>query len=66
MVILIELHMQRVSIHSYVQTESKTHIRSDLISCMVELKASCVLYTMVFIWELMFTDQLQQFISVMF
>uniref|UniRef100_A0A2I3RSZ3 Uncharacterized protein n=2 Tax=Pan TaxID=9596 RepID=A0A2I3RSZ3_PANTR len=58
----IELHMQRVSIHSYIQTESKTHIRTDLMSCMVELKAS----SMVFIWELMFTDQLQQFISVMF
>uniref|UniRef100_A0A2K5JIJ0 Uncharacterized protein n=1 Tax=Colobus angolensis palliatus TaxID=336983 RepID=A0A2K5JIJ0_COLAP len=64
--VTIELHMHRVSVHSYIQTESKTHIRTDLISCMVELKASCVLYAMVFIWELMFTDQLQQFISVMF
>uniref|UniRef100_A0A8C8YN40 Uncharacterized protein n=1 Tax=Prolemur simus TaxID=1328070 RepID=A0A8C8YN40_PROSS len=62
----IELYLQRVSIHSYIQTLSNTHIRTVLISYMVEPKASCVHYTLVFIWELTFTYQSQQFIPVMF
>uniref|UniRef100_A0A8C8YZ01 Uncharacterized protein n=1 Tax=Prolemur simus TaxID=1328070 RepID=A0A8C8YZ01_PROSS len=61
-----ELHMQRVSIHSYIQTLAKTHIRTGSFSYMVEPKASCMHYTIVFIWESMFTYQSRQFIPVMF
>lgn len=43
--------MQRVPIHSYIPTQSKTHVRTGLISCTVEPKASRALYSVVSIWD---------------
>uniref|UniRef100_A0A667IUX1 Uncharacterized protein n=1 Tax=Lynx canadensis TaxID=61383 RepID=A0A667IUX1_LYNCA len=59
--------MQSVS-HSqrHPNPVQKTHIRTGLISCMVGPKASCVLHSMVLIWEQTLTYQSQQFIPVMF
>lgn len=62
-----DLHMQRGS-HSqwHTQTQSKTHVRTGLISYMVEPQASWVLYSVVLIGEQTFTYQSRQFLPVMF